>query len=339
VAGPFRAGERWLGDFVPGDRHRFTMVGHPGPELNWHQARRGVTGGRRWVQYLRQSRQALRTGDGVITVLPQAAAAVGLTRRLVGRHAPVLAWFFNTELPDAARRMAARAAVSGIDRFVVHSRRETEVYPAALGLPAERFHFVPLQYGGELQTDDEDVEDPFVFATGSGFRDYATFFAAIGQLGYRTLVLSGPRALAGLDPPRSVSILDQLPRAEIHRLVRRARVNVVPMSSGGITAGLVTIVEAYRHERTVVGTMRPGLEDYFHPGVDCLTHALGDAAGLAEAIEAVWSDDALRRRLNAGAKAFADANCTDEVAGAALGRHLDALAAGVSRRRPPRGRR
>ena len=125
-----------------------------------------------------------------------------------------------------------------------------------------------------------------------------------------------------------MTILEQIPKHEIHRLVRRARVNVVPMTNQGANAGLITMVEAFLHGRGLVSTMRPGVEDYILPGVNSLVHDLSDADGLAQSIEAMWDDVALRDKLNAGALDFGQTWCTDQAAGKALCQHLDDLVAG-----------
>lgn len=329
VAAPFfqTDHDRWVCDFVPGGRHRFTTIPRPGEHLNWHARKRRATPLAHWRQYMRQGHQALdRTEGGVITIMPQLAATVALQKRFGKRHVPLVSWFFNTELEAKMRVREARVTLRTVDRFIVHSTREIGLYADLLRLPAERFAFAPFQYGGELATDPIDEDEPFVFATGSGYRDYGTFFRAIEKLGYRTLVLAGERALRGLTPPPSVEILDQIPKHEIHRLVRRARVNVVPMTEGGANAGLITMVEAYRHERGIVSTWRTGIEDYVFPGENALVHDLGDADGMAQAIEAMWTDAALRDDLNIGARKWAEENCTDDAAGRFLVAHLDQLA-------------
>ena len=330
VAAPFFDGrdDRWLSEFVTDDRLQFMKVRRPGTESNWHQRARAVSGVRDWTDYTRQARHALAVGaDGVVTVFPQLAATVAMQKRIQRKDTPLLAWFFNTELTEGARLRSARRNLPAVDRFVVHSSREIGIYSSRLQLPHERFSFVHLQYGGDLAEDPEDREEPFVFATGSGYRDYATFFAAIDKLGYRTLVLPGARSLDGLTVPKSVTVLPQLSKEEIHSHVRRARVNVVPLNLGGANGGLVTMAETFRHGRAVVSTWRPGVEDYILPGVNSLAHAHADPASLAEAIEAVWTDEQLRDRLNAGALEFGSTYCTDEAAGAKLTKMLLDLSA------------
>ncbi len=330
VAAPYfeTSHDRWITDAVTSDHHRFSLVPRVGGERNWHQSS-AKAGFGEWANRARQSNRALQaTADGMITVFPQLAAAAGGLKLLRRDQRPLVAWMFNTEgLGRPSRRQGARMALRQVDRFVVHSTAEIGVYSQALGLPAERFAFVPLQYGADVETDEPpEADEPYIFATGTGYRDYETFFAAVEKLGYRTLVLASDRALAGLRVPANVEILEQISRPEIRRLVRHAAVNVVPLNDQGTTAGLVTIVETFRHGRSLVITRRSGLEDYCCDGQNVLSADLGDATSMTEAIDAMWSDPGLRSRLDQAAESFAMANCTDAAAAGHLTSILDAFA-------------
>lgn len=329
VAAPyFESGEdQWISDAVDSSHHSFTLIPRFGAERNWHQSS-SKAGVGEWTNRVRQAKAAFDDPDcGVITVFPQLAAAAGICKLLKGKNRLLVAWLFNTEgLSSTVRRAVAKAPLGLVDRFVVHSTAEIDGYSALLRLPRERFEFVPLQYGGPVETQaPDDQTEPYIFATGSGHRDYETFFAAVSELGLRTLVLASDRVLAGLTVPPNVEILDQISRPEIRRLVRHARVNVVPLNDHALTAGLVTIVETYRHGRSLVITDRPGLEDYCTPGLNALCTKLYDPRSMADAIDQMWWDRDLRDELDANAVKFADANCTDEAAAGHLYRILDSI--------------
>lgn len=330
VAAPYfeTSQDRWITHAVASDRHRFSLIPRVGRERNWHQSSANAGLGE-WANRSRQSNRALKARvDGVITVFPQLAAAAGGLKLLRRDRRPLVAWMFNTEgLGRPSRRQGARLALRQVDRFVVHSTAEIGVYASTLDIPAERFAFVPLQYGAQVETaPPPQADEPYIFATGTGCRDYETFFAAVEKLGYRTLVLASDRALAGLRIPANVEILDQISRPEIRRLVHHAAVNVIPLTAQGTTAGLVTIVETFRHGRSLVITRRSGLEDYCWDGQNVLCADLGDPTAMTEAIDAMWSDPELRSRLDQAAGAFAEANCTDVAAAGHLTRILDVFA-------------
>ena len=324
VVAPFlvEADDVWISDFARSDRFEFTKVLQSAPEQSWHTKKVARTGGKEWVRFHDSARRALAQGraggGGVVTVFPQLAAACGLQKRLTRRSTPVVSWFFNTNLGDGAQRSIARWALSGVDRFVVHSTAEIEAYAHDLAIAEERFRFVPVQYGGDVQTHDEELDEPFVFATGSGFRDYGTLFEALKRNGLPAKVVAGERILAGLTVPPNVEVLEGQTRADIHRMMRQARVNVIPMTTDGLTAGIITIVETFHHGRGLVITRRSGIDDYVTDEVNALEVAPGASVEMADAIVSMWENESLRRRLGEGAAHFASTRATDEAAAAEL---------------------
>ncbi|MGH1489344.1 MAG: glycosyltransferase [Acidimicrobiales bacterium] len=319
--------DRWISDSADSDRHKFQLIPSLSADRNWHQGGATADIGE-WVSRVRQARTAFQQPDaGVISVFPQLAATAGFWKVVERSDRPLVAWLFNTEgLGPAMKRAVARIPLGRVDRFVVHSTAEIAGYADLLRLPEERFEYVPMQYGAAVETaKPEGQDEPYIFATGSGYRDYETFFAAVSKLGLRTLVLASDRALAGLTIPDNVEILEQISRPEIRRLVRHARVNVVPMNDLALTAGLITIVETYRHGRSLVTTDRQGLEDYCLHGKNALCARLFDPNSMADAIHSMWSDHQLRDELDTNALNFANDNCTDAAAAKHLYRVLDSV--------------
>lgn len=331
VAAPFiDAGDSpWISDFADPTHHRFTKVAHGGGDADWHQKKSKSTGLSEWRAFNATAAElldrAVAERGGAITVFPQLAATAAMRKRVRRLDVPLVAWFFNTTFGRDPKSIAARPALRSVDRFVVHSTNEIEPYSKHLGIAAERFTFAHVQYGGAIQTEPVLEEDPFVFATGSGFRDYATLFDAVGKLGVTTKIVAGPRVLAGLTPPANVEILDGVDRSGIHRLVRQATVNVLPMNNDGLTAGLITMAEAFRHGRALVVSDRQGIDDYVQHDQNSLLVPVGDADAMAASIDAMLADPALRRRLDAGALASGDAHHTDEAAGHRLVEVLDSV--------------
>ena len=301
VASPYFTTEtvRWINESIPEDVYRFERVNEVGGTQEWHSRRTARSSGLEWKDYFQQAHNTLaRPSDGLISVFPQLALSMALVSRIRRDERPIVSWFFNTNLQRGVRLRAASKALSRIDRFVVHSTVEAEEYPHQLRLPADRFQFVPLQYGAPIESERPAIDEPYVFATGSGFRDYKTFFEAIEALGYRTLVLAGPRALHGLTPPPSVEIIASMEKQEIRRHVRHAAVNVIPLRTVGLTAGLVTIVECLRHGRAAVSTARSGTEDYLIDEHNALLALPGNVDSLASRIEAMWTDSDLAQKLS-----------------------------------------
>ncbi len=329
VASPYftRDTVRWIDSSIPDDVYRFERVlSVLGDDRHWHSRRSATSSLSEWKGYMHQAHNTFaEPSDGVIGIFPQLAAALSITSRIRRDDRPIVSWFFNTPFDQEWRRRVGAVTLDRVDRFVVHSTWEIEYYSSLLGMDEDRFSFVPLQYGAKIETERPAISEPYVFATGSGQRDYRTFFEAVGKLGYKTLVLASPRALNGLVPPPNVQIIKEMPKDEIRRHVRHATVNVIPLRTEGAAAGLVTIVECLRHGRGIVSTTRAGIEDYLFEGKNALLALPGNAESLAHRIEAVWKDDELSARLDANALTFANANCTDEAAAAGLINVLDGV--------------
>jgi len=334
VSAPFidAADAQWISDFTDCPRHQFAKVTHAGGDVDWHQKKTQVTGLSEWRAFAATATSLLDTAvsqqGGAITVFPQLATTAAMRKRVRRIDVPLVAWFFNTTFGRDPKSMLARPALRSVDRFVVHSTNEIEAYATHLGLPTEDFSFAHVQYGGDVQTDDEATDDPFVFATGSGFRDYGTLFDAVEKLGVKTKIVAGPRVLAGLVPPPNVEILEGINRQGIHRLVRQASVNVLPMNNVGLTAGLITMAEAFRHGRSLVVSDRQGIDDYVEHDANALLVPVSDADAMAESIDALLKDAGLRERLNKGALDTGERHHTDAAAGRRLVAVLDSVLEG-----------
>lgn len=316
----------WLTPYVPGSRHRFTMVPRGASEGNWHDRTRTTTSLSDWWRTARQADlgRRLRTGGGVITVLPQLALMAAIEKRSLRGDWPLVSWWFSTKGSYSGwRGSGARSALKAVDRFVVHSNAEADHYSSWLRMPRDRFEFVHFQKAEIPIEFDVDHEDPFVFATGSGQRDYCTFFAAMEKSGIRAVVAPGRHAVAGLEVPRNVAIRFDVTSADINELGQRAAINVIPMTTDGAVAGTVTIVAAMRQRCAIICTRRSGIEDYLIDGENAVLVSPGNADELAQAMQWLLTDHAERERLAQNAYRFAIAHCSDEAAGVRMGEVLD----------------
>jgi glycosyltransferase involved in cell wall biosynthesis len=313
----------WLTPFVPDSNSRFTCVRRPSKELNWHDRTSPVTGYQEWLSLWQQSREAVSSVEGgIITVFPQLAALVGIQKTLLRRRFPIVAWWFNTNQYTGYKRALAKAALQSIDHFVVHNRIEQEAYSQWLDIPLDRFEFVPLQTPIYPITESEDTEQPFIVSIGSAYRDYPLLFEAVQKLGFRTIVISGPRVLKGLTSPSNVETPFGLQKPEIISLLQRARLVVLPLVTEGLVAGTVALTEALGLGCPIIASDRPGISDYIEAGQTGLLvkpHALEP---LTEAIDQLWHDPQLRDRLRHQSRQYALQHLSDVAAGAHLGRIL-----------------
>lgn len=324
----------WLDDFVPGEQHSFTKIPRRDAlsNLSWHKRSSRTTSLAEWQALWHQSREAWKTTNGgIITVFPQLAITTGLQQQLCNQNIPVVAWCFNIgQCYPGLKQQMSRFALQNINRFIVHSQAERKALSEWLNLPLERFEFVPLQRAAIPITEKEDTENPFILAMGSANRDYPTLFKAVEKLNIRTIVVAATHALSGLDIPPQVELYSGLTMPECHRLVQKARLNVVPLLDTATAAGQVTIVEAMRMNRPVIATRCTGSEDYIQQGKTGFLVEPGSVEDLTESLEKLWSDSALRDEFAQNAGQYAAQYFSDEAAGMALNRILDEVVNEVS---------
>ena len=264
----------------------------------------------------RRVRRAVRAGgvDLVVSLGPRAsayAAAIGL-RGLP--RVPHLAMAFNfTDLPQGARLALMRRSFAAIDRFVVFSRIERDLYARVFGLPVERFVFThwgvqpPLAAPGP-----RTVERRYVAALGGEARDYRTLCDAARRLpGVRFVLVVRPHSLAGIDVPPNVEVHTNLPWDAAWSLAWHADALLVPLRSAETPNGHVTVVGGMHLGKAQVVTDSTGVRDYVTDEETALLAPAHDGAAFARAIERLLDEPALALRLAAAAQAFARAHCTE----------------------------
>lgn len=315
-------GDRWLDDFIDDERFVFTKI-PAGRRDNWHQ-RGKVTGAREWREHFRHARRAMQDRpDGLITCFPQLAACAGVLKGLGYARPRIVAHNFNLgELSNPLKRRLAGWAGRQIDRFLVHSPVEVERYSRWLGLPAERFEFVPLQRGRIEIGRDEDTTDPYLLAMGSAQRDYDTLIRAVAELGIRTVIVTRRDEIDRLPKPANVEFRTGLTETECLELLSHARLSVTPIGNVETASGQITFINAMQLGVPVLATRCPGTDGYIEDGQTGILIAPFDTADMRVKIDAIWSDAAMRERIAAEGKRYAEANLSDEAAAATLRRIL-----------------
>lgn len=325
----------WLEPFVPGDEHRFQLIPRQKPLPKWHDRKSKFTPIDDWLVYMRQAADALNSdADGIITVFPQVASAVGLQQKLRFSHKPVVAWLFNVgTCRPGLRQKLAQISLSQIDYFVVHTRKEIEIYSQWLGIPVDRFEFVPYQVPNIAIDYEEDRQTPFIASLGSAHRDFSTLFNAVQTLNIKTVVATGKTAVEGMTIPQQVELPFGINKAECLRLAQQARLNIVPLQpkEGVTAAGQVTLVESMMMGRPLIVTNIYGAEDYIVHGETGWLVEPNSLESMTEAIDRLWHDDALRQRLGKNARAHALEHFSDPCAG----RHLERILTQISQTKNP----
>ncbi len=240
-------------------------------------------------------------GEGLVFAILQALLP---TRRLP--HVMIDCLWYRE--PTPWRRLFARAKFTllrrAVSTFVVWASAEVQDYAREFCLPPEKLVFLPFHhtlFGYDVSVSD----DGFVFAGGDGDRDYATLVAAARRLSASVLIATRlpqwHRAAPELAPGVQVRALTP---SEFRQAMARARIVVVPLAPGLLHAGgQQTYLNAMALGKPVVVADARGAPDYVTDGVTGLIVPAGDARALAEALERLLSDGALRAALGGRAAA------------------------------------
>ncbi len=202
-------------------------------------------------------------------------------------HEPLLRWSLNR-----------------VYRFLVHIR-DTSALESLFGVPAAKFRYIPYKINSlELIHSIPMSDQGYIFSGGRSRRDFATFFAAVEELGYPVKLVTSPERelaphgshLGGLHIPDNVEILDRDPSAEFFvGCLAGARLVVIPLLKSTTQAGIAVSLQAMAACKCVIISSGFGVSDVLQAGQAIIVPA-GDRQALRDAIERAWNDPECRRQ-------------------------------------------
>ncbi len=253
--------------------------------------------------------------DLMVTHLPVVTMYTGLYARPCSRRVPHVAFAFNhAPLPSGLRNRLMRQGIRDVDRFVVFSTVERELYAETLGIPIDRIDMI--HWGVQRPVADPTSRPPvggdYLCAVGSSGRHYGELLDAMAALAHRqAVVVTSPGALRGLAVPPNVTVLTEVTQAQVAEVIHHSRFMVLPLEPSPVPYGHGTAVMAMRLGRAVLVTDTSGMDDYITP-VTGRRFDAGHPGRLAEQIEDLWTDDCQREEVAAGALEFVERCCTEE---------------------------
>ena len=206
--------------------------------------------------------------------------------------------------PRRSRKPLIRWCLNHVDRLLVYFR-DARAFEREYGISPQRFHYIPFKINAlEIIRRAAVCDRGYIFTGGRSRRDFATFFAAVGPLGYPVKVIASPEAemrpdgssLAGLEVPPNVEITIDDPSPEFFvRTMAAARLVVLPILRDITTqAGIGVYLQAMALGKCVIVSSGLGVSDVLTADQALIVPA-GDPDALRQAIERVWNDEDLRR--------------------------------------------
>jgi glycosyltransferase involved in cell wall biosynthesis len=232
------------------------------------------------------------------------------------RESPHLAFSFNfTTLPTGTRRILFRRYLKHVDRFVVASSMERNLYSDFFDIDADRIDVLlwsirpPIE---ELSKEPRFGSGRYVCAIGSQARDYETLIESMRHLPtIKLVVVASPDSLPQCAIPPNVHIMTNVPFADAMNVLAHSQFMVLPLSGSSVPCGHVTVVCALHMGKAIVATDSSGLHDYLHDQKTALLAPPGDPTELAHRIELLFNDGALCDRIGAEGRVFAATHCTE----------------------------
>ncbi len=150
----------------------------------------------------------------------------------------------NTGLRNRIEQLIMCLADRAIERYVVYSRAECELFPRVWNLSSDKMRHCYQLREGEFDTLPTVSHQSHVFAGGDSFRDYEAVLAAARELPEVRFVLCTTRLAGRNDLPENVEA-GPVPFAQFVELMLSAAVVLVPLQKGlNRITGTMTYLES-----------------------------------------------------------------------------------------------
>jgi len=222
----------------------------------------------------------------------------------------------GVDAPGAHLRRITRLAIGRLRAPNLHccvlSSHEKEQFGDSWGFDPDQVHFTPYWSSNleALTTAAVNRNEPIVFAGGDSMRDYRTLLEAAPDI-QATLMVATRLLMPRTTAPNVVA--GPLPTQEYNAAAAAATVSVVPLiADAQRSGGQKTYLGAMALGQPVVVPQAPGVLDYIEPGRTGLVPPAGDAAALAESINALLADPGWADQLGRAARTTVRSQFTRE---------------------------
>lgn len=195
----------------------------------------------------------------------------------------------------------------------------------------DRVQFLVQQVDTEFFSPGLEAAGDHLLAVGADIsRDYGTLRQAVIGLDHPVVLRTNLVTEDRTRYPNLKVISERQTDSQLRELYRRAGVVVLPLKDMRHPGGITTLLEAFACGKPVVVSNSSGVRDYLRPGENCLAVPCGDAAALRSAIDTLLGDAELRERLGRGARAYAEAELSQDRHAARLAEAIRALRSGAN---------
>lgn len=262
-----------------------------------------------FMKMLREYLRLRRRYDYIFTFecdLPTFALAFWQTVLLHARPKHVVLQFIMRErtalLASRLKYALMKWCFRSLHKVICSAAAEADYYCDAFGWPPGKTGFVPFHTSARIEAAAPHDDEGFILSAGRTFRDFPTLLQAVKGTHYRTILVVSHRAVTVPPDTTNVEVLEEVPQAEFERLVRAARVVVVPLQDTRISAGQLVILHAMAAAKPIIASRTSATVDYIVHEQNGVLVPPNDPLALRQAIDSTMGDQALRNRLGAAAR-------------------------------------
>ena len=247
---------------------------------------------------------AARRADVVLVHGAQSAVVLLAAKRICPKALPPIVVVdvgtLNGGRPERWDFAVARWAFSACSAIIWHARVSSKIVAEHAPELVKRGVFVPFGIDEREYPVAESYDGDYAVCVGYARRDWSTLFSAWESLDGLPLLLVGAPSRVAERLPVGVRVVPPVSFSEYIRLVREARLVVLPVEDGRASWGQMTLLQTMIMGRPVVVTDAAPVRDYTRRGVEAVPP--GDAPALAAAVRATWQDREMRARLGREAR-------------------------------------
>lgn len=223
-----------------------------------------------------------------------------------GRTLAVVSCWWAEELVSGSksRRKEIIETLSGIDKLVVFSRNQVDIFRSA-GVPARKIYPVLFGVDHEFYSPGPRTASRFqVLAAGvDRGRDYDSLLKAAQLLpDVKFDLFTQPARFEGKKIPSNVSVHTPVDIVAHRDNLRAAELVVVPTHNLAYPTGQSVLLEAYGCGRCTAVTGTASMQDYIEEDRTALVLPLNDPNGMAAVIQRALGDSRLRDELGRNAR-------------------------------------
>ena len=256
--------------------------------------------------------------DLVISHGMQSGIVLAMWRRLFGkgnyRHIVFDIGAFNSGRDSGKALKLMQFASKSLDGVIYHTQIQSEYYRKCHPWLVGKSRFIPFGTDAEYFVPEEKRKaheeiDTYILAFGKIKRDWETLLRAYALSNHQfKLRIVGAEELISDDfKSKNVSSLENVeiyppvPLTKLQEMIREAAFCVVPLAEFPYSYGQMTLLQQMAMGKAVIAADVPSLQAY-HDGDGVLWYESGNAEQLAEELDRLTSDAALRQDLGEKAR-------------------------------------